>query len=128
MNEFRQLIDLLPGQPLMQGEVVAAHADGTVTVQLQGDTPFLRLRVRCSKGTYIRTLAEDIGAALGCGAHLSALRRTESSREATVRKASTAWFSAASKPPRHPGSSWPISNRPCRSWTTTANCSARSPR
>jgi tRNA pseudouridine55 synthase len=29
-----------------------------------------------SKGTYIRTLAEDIGAALGCGAHLSALRRT----------------------------------------------------
>jgi tRNA pseudouridine55 synthase len=32
--------------------------------------------VRCSKGTYIRTLAEAIGAALGCGAHLSALRRT----------------------------------------------------
>lgn len=35
-----------------------------------------RLRVRCSKGTYIRTLAMDIGWALGCGAHLSALRRT----------------------------------------------------
>ena len=34
--------------------------------------------VRCSKGTYIRTLAEDIGEALGCGAHLAALRRTES--------------------------------------------------
>jgi len=34
------------------------------------------LRVRCSKGTYIRVLAEDIGAALGCGAHLIALRRT----------------------------------------------------
>ena len=34
------------------------------------------LDVRCSKGTYIRTLAEDIGKALGCGAHLSALRRT----------------------------------------------------
>ena len=34
--------------------------------------------VRCSKGTYIRTLAEDIGEALGCGAHLSALRRTAS--------------------------------------------------
>ncbi len=33
------------------------------------------LEVHCSKGTYIRTLAEDIGAALGCGAHLSALRR-----------------------------------------------------
>ena len=34
------------------------------------------VRVACSKGTYIRTLAEDIGAVLGCGAHLSALRRT----------------------------------------------------
>jgi tRNA pseudouridine55 synthase len=34
------------------------------------------LDVVCSKGTYVRTLAEDIGAALGCGAHLSALRRT----------------------------------------------------
>lgn len=34
--------------------------------------------VRCSKGTYIRTLAEDIGRALGCGAHLVALRRTGS--------------------------------------------------
>ena len=34
------------------------------------------MRVRCSKGTYIRTLGEDIGARLGCGAHLTALRRT----------------------------------------------------
>lgn len=34
-----------------------------------------RLRVTCSKGTYIRTLAEDIGNALNCGAHLTALRR-----------------------------------------------------
>ncbi len=38
--------------------------------------PTLGLRVACSKGTYIRSLARDIGAALGCGAHLSALRRT----------------------------------------------------
>jgi tRNA pseudouridine55 synthase len=36
----------------------------------------VRLRLRCSKGTYVRTLAEDLGAVLGCGAHLSALRRT----------------------------------------------------
>ena len=36
------------------------------------------LDVRCSKGTYIRTLAEDIGRSLGCGAHLAALRRTGS--------------------------------------------------
>jgi tRNA pseudouridine55 synthase len=38
----------------------------------------LVIDVRCSKGTYIRTLAEDIGEALGCGAHLAALRRTGS--------------------------------------------------
>jgi len=42
--------------------------------------PALELRVRCSKGTYIRTLAEDLGAALGTVAHLSALRRTGSGR------------------------------------------------
>lgn len=36
----------------------------------------LTLRVACSKGTYIRVLAADIGQALGCGAHLAALRRT----------------------------------------------------
>jgi tRNA pseudouridine55 synthase len=36
------------------------------------------LDVACSKGTYVRTLAEDIGAALGCGAHLGGLRRTAS--------------------------------------------------
>ena len=35
----------------------------------------IRMIVKCSKGTYIRTLGEDIGEALGCGAHLSALRR-----------------------------------------------------
>jgi len=36
----------------------------------------MEIAVRCSKGTYVRTLAEDIGEALGCGAHLIALRRT----------------------------------------------------
>lgn len=39
--------------------------------------PYLTLRVCCSKGTYIRVLGEDIGAALGCGAHLNALRRIQ---------------------------------------------------
>ncbi|WP_047837193.1 tRNA pseudouridine(55) synthase TruB [Burkholderia gladioli] len=38
--------------------------------------PDVSFRVTCSKGTYVRTLAEDIGEALGCGAHLVALRRT----------------------------------------------------
>ena len=37
----------------------------------------INLVVKCSKGTYIRTLGEDVGEALGCGAHLSALRRTD---------------------------------------------------
>lgn len=40
--------------------------------------PDVELRVRCSKGTYIRVLAEDLGAALGCGGHLAALRRVAS--------------------------------------------------
>ena len=41
------------------------------------EAPYLSLRVTCSKGTYVRVLGEDIGAALGCGAHLNALRRTQ---------------------------------------------------
>ncbi|HZW21992.1 tRNA pseudouridine(55) synthase TruB [Noviherbaspirillum sp.] len=44
---------------------------------LDYEAPLLRLRVTCSKGTYIRVLGEDIGTALGCGAHLQALRRTQ---------------------------------------------------
>jgi len=39
--------------------------------------PMLHLRVKCSKGTYIRVLGEDIGKVLGCGAHLNALRRIQ---------------------------------------------------
>ena len=39
--------------------------------------PAIKMIVKCSKGTYIRTLGEDVGEALGCGAHLSALRRIE---------------------------------------------------
>jgi tRNA pseudouridine55 synthase len=42
--------------------------------------PLAELRIRCSKGTYIRSLGEDIGAALGSGAHLAGLRRTGSGR------------------------------------------------
>jgi tRNA pseudouridine55 synthase len=42
--------------------------------------PRVRLRVRCGKGTYIRALAADLGEALGCGAHLTALRRTRVGR------------------------------------------------
>jgi len=44
---------------------------------LDYQSPHLTLRVKCSKGTYIRVLGEDIGKALGCGAHLQALRRIQ---------------------------------------------------
>jgi len=54
---------------------VVIHDLELLEMQLNGDAPFLRLRVTCSKGTYIRTLGEDIAEALGCGGHLSALRR-----------------------------------------------------
>ena len=55
---------------------VVIHELDLLDMDLTGDTPYLSLRVRCSKGTYIRTLGEDIGQALGCGGHLSQLRRT----------------------------------------------------
>lgn len=42
------------------------------------EMPRLRIRVECSKGTYIRSLAQEIGEALESGAHLTALRRTRS--------------------------------------------------
>lgn len=51
---------------------VQIHAIGLLALEL----PEIEIEVHCSKGTYVRTLAEDIGQALGCGAHVSALRRT----------------------------------------------------
>ncbi len=51
--------------------------DLTLALVTEADQPMLRMQVRCSKGTYIRTLAQDIGEALGCGAHLRLLRRVE---------------------------------------------------
>jgi len=44
---------------------------------LRFDATTMELDVHCSKGTYIRTLAEDIGRALGCGGHVEVLRRTD---------------------------------------------------
>ena len=42
------------------------------------EMPILKIRVRCSKGTYIRSLAAEIGEAVGSGAYLRSLRRTRS--------------------------------------------------
>ncbi|TCS36674.1 tRNA pseudouridine synthase B [Paucimonas lemoignei] len=93
LERFRGEIDQVPpmhsalkrdGKPLYeyarqgitlerQARRVTIHA-----LELLGyEAPYLRLRVTCSKGTYIRVLGEDIGAALGCGAHLQTLRRTQ---------------------------------------------------
>lgn len=61
-----------------QGQEVE-RAPRTVTIHeltlLRQEDDELDLEVACSKGTYVRTLAEDLGEALGCGAHVSALRR-----------------------------------------------------
>jgi len=55
----------------------AARAIEIYRLEMPGcDLPNVDIEVECSKGTYIRSLAEDIGRALGCGAHLGALRRT----------------------------------------------------
>jgi len=43
---------------------------------IEYQAPFLTLEVHCSKGTYIRTLMDDLGEVLGCGAHVTVLRRT----------------------------------------------------
>jgi tRNA pseudouridine55 synthase len=43
---------------------------------LSFNTPYLKIRVRCSTGTYIRAIARDLGTALGCGAYLQDLVRT----------------------------------------------------
>jgi tRNA pseudouridine55 synthase len=66
-----------------QGKSVTREARRVRITQLESielKMPYIKLRVRCSKGTYVRTLAEDIGEALGTCAHLAALRRTASGR------------------------------------------------
>ncbi|MDE7412838.1 MAG: tRNA pseudouridine(55) synthase TruB [Muribaculaceae bacterium] len=57
-------------------ELKAKPLEISVLELLSYEAPLLRVRVVCSKGTYIRALARDIGTALGSGAHLVGLRRT----------------------------------------------------
>lgn len=93
LARFRGAIEQVPsmysalkyqGRPLYEyareGRTVPREArpiriDELTVLRLEGDE--LELRVRCSKGTYIRTLVDDIGEALGCGAHVAALRREQ---------------------------------------------------
>ena len=72
------------GQPLYKlaraGEVVEREARSVTIARLElldCEADRASLRVACSKGTYIRTLVEDIGQVLGCGAYVAALRRTQ---------------------------------------------------
>lgn len=64
------------GNPIQPAPRHVTIHEITLLQRCLGDAPSLSLRVACGKGTYIRSLARDIGAALGCGAHLIALRRT----------------------------------------------------
>lgn len=49
-----------------------------ITELLDYSYPYIDLRITCSKGTYVRSIAHDLGQLLGCGAHLSSLTRTRS--------------------------------------------------
>jgi tRNA pseudouridine55 synthase len=92
LEKFRGAIQQLPpmysalkhqGKPLYEyirnGETIERALRDVVIHELilhDFDGEQLDISVRCSKGTYIRTLGEDIGEALGCGGHLTKLRRT----------------------------------------------------
>ena len=93
LPQFRGVIQQVPpmysalkkdGQPLYKlarAGITVDRPARTVTIyhlellSCEGDQA--RILVSCTKGTYIRTLVEDIGAALGCGAHVAQLRRTK---------------------------------------------------
>jgi tRNA pseudouridine55 synthase len=93
LSQFRGEIAQIPpmhsalkrdGKPLYEyarAGITLAREARKVTIHsiemLDYRPPYLSVRVTCSKGTYIRVLGEDIGDALGCGAHLQALRRTQ---------------------------------------------------
>jgi len=79
---------------------VTIHALELLQAQLNQDHSFFRLRVTCSKGTYIRTLGEDIGQALGCGGHLTALRRLSTGSYDQRQTITLADFEAMDEPQR----------------------------
>ncbi|MEP4146757.1 MAG: tRNA pseudouridine(55) synthase TruB [Halioglobus sp.] len=95
LEAFRGEIEQVPsmfsaikqnGQPLYklarQGIEVERKSRTVVIKKLElldfrpGEKPEVDVFLECSKGTYVRSIAEDLGRALGCGAHVSALRRT----------------------------------------------------
>lgn len=71
----KKLYELARQGKEIKREPVKVHVDIQV---ISYHYPYLDLHVKCSKGTYIRSLAYDLGQKLGCGAHLSNLQRTRS--------------------------------------------------
>ena len=78
------------------------EAAASVRQEATGDgaTVNCRLRIHCSKGTYVRTLCHDIGAALGCGGCMAALRRTRAGRYGIEQAHSLDQILAAPEPER----------------------------
>lgn len=72
-HEGLPLYKLARAGQTVQRKVRQVRIDALEVVSLEGSA--LTLRVSCSKGTYIRTLVEDLGEALGCGAHTTGLHR-----------------------------------------------------
>ena len=68
---------------------------------LRMDADGIRLRVRCSKGTYIRTLCKDIGEALGCGGCMAALRRVSAGSYTEQEAVSLAELIASTEPAKY---------------------------
>lgn len=60
----------------LKARPVTVHSLEVLDQRIEGDHLDVDIRVRCSSGTYIRAIARDVGAALGVGGHLTALRRT----------------------------------------------------
>ena len=75
-HEGRPLYDLARKGTPVQKPPRRVHIDRLEVLTIR--RPLVGFRVTCSAGTYVRTLAADIGSRLGCGAHLTALRRTAS--------------------------------------------------
>lgn len=116
LQQFRGAITQIPpmhsalkrdGKPLYEyareGVVLEREAREIVIYELElleFASPDVKIRVRCSKGTYIRVLGEDIGHALGCGAHLTALRRTSVGTLDLQRSINLPGFTALTEPAR----------------------------
>jgi tRNA pseudouridine55 synthase len=116
LKQFRGAITQVPpmhsalkrdGKPLYEyaREGVVLEREGREIViyeleLLEFTSPDVKIRVRCSKGTYIRVLGEDIGNALGCGAHLTALRRTSVGTLDLQRSINLPDFTALTEPAR----------------------------